>query len=42
MPVVEHERYVEVAEVSKVYRSGTPEAMFRMVSDSGQHRRHAT
>src|SRR5271165_1549597 len=27
MPVVEHERYVEVAEVSKVYRRGTPEAV---------------
>src|SRR5271169_1524507 len=27
MPVVEHERYVEVAEVSKVYRAGTAEAI---------------
>jgi len=27
MPVVERERYVEVAEVSKVYRAGTAEAI---------------
>ena len=27
MPVVEHERYVEGAEVSKVYRAGTAEAI---------------
>jgi NitT/TauT family transport system ATP-binding protein len=27
MPVVEHERYVEVSEVSKVYRNGTAEAI---------------
>ena len=27
MPVVEYERYVEAAEVSRVYRNGTAEAV---------------
>src|SRR5271170_6329451 len=27
MPVIDHQRYVEVAEVSKIYRYGTPNAV---------------